>query len=137
MSTPIIQNVTVQDGALGAIVESTTTRKHVYTVWILIGLALQGIAAAIIAGAGTYAAAAALGLPWWVCIGAAILGGIAGAYAALTPQVATLARANTSTPLDTLSQAMPAITTLPDPATSTRTAHQDALEATTRTEGTE
>ncbi|KQR97704.1 MAG: hypothetical protein J0I33_07820 [Microbacterium ginsengisoli] len=101
MSLNSIPAVTVQDGALGAIVESTSTRKRVYSAWILIGLALQAIVAGIIAGTASFAAVAALGWPLLVSVAAAILGAVAGAYAALTPQVATLARANTSSTTST------------------------------------
>lgn len=101
MSNPLnsVPAVELEAGALGAIVENTDTRKKIYTVWVIIGLVLSGVTAALIGGASLTALAVAAGLAWPMVAGLAILGGAAAAYGALSPQVTMLARANTPSPL--------------------------------------
>lgn len=92
-----IPTVTVQDGALGAIIEEPATRKRVYSVWVVIGLVLIATTAAVIAGGATALLASQQGWPLWLVVLVAIYAGLAGAYGALSPQMAMLARANTPT----------------------------------------
>lgn len=101
MSTPLenIPTVELEAGALGAIVENTDTRKKIYSTWVIIGLVIQGVTAALIGGASLAALASAAGLALLLVVGLAILGGAAAAYGALSPQVTMLARANTASPL--------------------------------------
>lgn len=93
-----IPQVEVADGALGSIIESTKTRKLVYTVWVIIGLVLTALTAGLIAGAAAAAVAAEQELPAPAAVGITVLAGIAGAYGALSPQMAMLARANIPKP---------------------------------------
>jgi hypothetical protein len=90
--------VTVEAGALGAIVENPDTRKRIYAWNTIVGLALTALFAGLGAGAVTAIAAVAAGWHIGLVIGAAVLAGISGAYAALQPQVSALARANTPSP---------------------------------------
>lgn len=98
MSSPLenIPAVELEAGALGAIVENTETRKKIYSTWVIIGLIIQGVTAALIGGASLAALAGAAGLAWPLVVGLAVLGGAAAAYGALSPQVTMLARANTA-----------------------------------------
>lgn len=89
-----IPAVTVADGALGEIIDSPKARRQIYSVWVVIGLTLQALTGGVIAGAAAAVAAVAAGWSFWLVVGVAVFAGIAGAYVALTPQVATLARAN-------------------------------------------
>lgn len=79
---------------LGEIIDEPKARRRIYTVWVLIGLTLQALTGGVIAGAAAAVAAVAAGWSFWLIVGVAVFAGIAGAYVALTPQVATLARAN-------------------------------------------
>lgn len=101
MSNPLnnVPAVELEAGALGSIVEDIKTRKRIYSVWVIIGLIIQGVTAALIGGASLAALAIAAGLAWPLVGGLAFLGGAAAAYGALSPQVTMLARANTSAPL--------------------------------------
>lgn len=94
MALDSIPNVTVADGALGEIIDDPKARRRVYSVWVIIGLTLQALTGGVIAGAAAAVAAVSAGWTVWLVVGAAVFAGIAGAYVALTPQVATLARAN-------------------------------------------
>lgn len=94
MTLDAIPNVTVADGALGEIIDDPKARRRVYSIWVIIGLTLQALTGGVIAGAGAAVAAVTAGWSVGLVIGAAVFAGIAGAYVALTPQVATLARAN-------------------------------------------
>ncbi|KJL37036.1 hypothetical protein RR49_01148 [Microbacterium ginsengisoli] len=95
MSLNSIPAVTVDAGALGSVIENPSTRRKVYSVWVIIGLALTGVVAALTAGSGSFVLAQQAGLPWPAAVGIAVLAGAAGAYGALSPQMAMLARANT------------------------------------------
>lgn len=101
MSNPLnsIPTVELEAGALGAIVEHPEARKKIYSTWVIIGLVIQGVTAALIGGASLAALATAAGLAFLLVVGLAILGGAAAAYGALSPQVTMLARANTTSPL--------------------------------------
>lgn len=90
-----IPAVTVAEGALGEIIDDPKTRRKVYSTWVVIGLVIQALTGAVIAGATAALAAVSAGWSFWLVIAISVFAGIAGAYVALTPQVATLARANT------------------------------------------
>lgn len=94
MTLDAIPAVTVADGALGEIIDDPKARRRVYSIWVIIGLTLQALTGGVIAGAAAAVAAVSAGWTVWLVVAVAVFAGIAGAYVALTPQVATLARAN-------------------------------------------
>lgn len=96
MTLDAIPAVAVADGALGEIIDDPKSRRRVYSIWVIIGLTLQALTGGVIAGAAAAVAAVSAGWTVWLVVAVAIFAGIAGAYVALTPQVATLARANVS-----------------------------------------
>lgn len=104
-----IPQVSVADGALGAVITSSADRRRIYTVWTIIGLVLQGLgagaASALAAGFALWAALT-LGVdeqvrvavaPWVPLIVTAVglFAFATGIYRALSPQVSSLAVANT------------------------------------------
>lgn len=91
-----IPQVEVDANALGSIITSKATRRRVYSVWTLIGLAIIGIGAGGFAATTTAIAANSLGLHLALTVGLSAFSGLSGAYAALSPQVSQLAAANTS-----------------------------------------
>lgn len=92
-----LPSVSVAEGALGSIIEKPATRKRVYSVWVILGLVLTAITAGLIAGVAAAVVAETQGWPPPVKIGVVALAAVSGAYGALSPQMAMLARANTPT----------------------------------------
>ncbi len=105
-----IPQVTVDDGELGSLIEDPKRRKAIYSVWTLIGLVLVGLGAGMSAGLaavwGVYVAltqtitpdVARQLHPWLPLVLAAVFlfAFVSGAYAVLSPHIASLARSNTT-----------------------------------------
>lgn len=105
-----IPQVSVDDGALGAIVTRASDRRRIYTWWTIIGLVLQGVAAgtgsALASGFALWAALtlgvddqvrdAVAGWVPLIVVAVAVFAFVGGAYRALSAQVSSLAVANTA-----------------------------------------
>ena len=91
-----IPKIDVDPNALGAIVTDAATRKRIYTVWTLFGLALAMIGAGGFAAAVTAIAAIAMGWSPWLVVPVSVFSGLAGVYGIGSQQVSNLAAANTN-----------------------------------------
>ena len=86
----------VDPGALGSIVKNAAMRARIYAIVTVIGIVLQCIIAAILAGAGTALACNGAGFSVWFTVPLVALAAVCGAYLPIQVQATMLARANTN-----------------------------------------